>query len=480
MGFDFLDFGFPKSGTDWKSINGKPHLTVSDKGISNGLSHKINNGADFGPDTTLGAMSPNQIGPPYSKTSGIQEYVNYVSTLWQYNPGSSFGIIYLSPSSRYVLNADVVFPNFVYSSPIISTWAVIGAGTNFNTEITLDTGCTYGLDFSNLQPDSGSGANVILNNFTIRALVSGLTSHVNANLPSGSGNNGIYISDMQIAGSSSQGIGVSNFQQVLIDNIVNADMLSSAGYFTFGGAIDTIYMTRQSAFGVINVNNSPYPAPPINLFHFDSLFSDVAIIFNQPVNIVELQGENHNVITYQGAANVKYIKLHNYIYISPTLSSPFFVNTGYQPVVDVDGFFYNIPSGTVPFFDLGSSGVNPIISTVQNVFNIGSGTITMPPTSITLPANPPVSGTVYQNTNPTAIRIKIPVTYSPTSTASATLATGISSTSTVTTSTKVNIPAGLTTADGEILTYDMVVPSGWYYELVATNATIGTAEVQPA
>lgn len=93
-------------------------------------------------------------------------------------------------------------------------------------------------------------------------------------------------------------------------------------------------------------------------------------------------------------------------------------------------------------------------------------------------ANPPVSGTVYLNGNPYDIRLKIPVTYNPTTTAAATLATGISPTSTVTTTTKVSIPAGLTAADGEILTYEMVVPAGWYYELVATNATIGTAEVQ--
>ena len=98
------------------------------------------------------------------------------------------------------------------------------------------------------------------------------------------------------------------------------------------------------------------------------------------------------------------------------------------------------------------------------------------PTSIS--ANPPVSGTVYQNTNPTAIRLKIPVTYSPTSTAAATLATGTSSSSTVTTSTKVSYPAGITT--GIIDTYEMVVPAGQYFELVATNATIGTAEVQAA
>ena len=62
---------------DWVNINGKPYITVSAKGISNGLSTKPNDGADFGPDTTLGATSPNQIGPPYSETVGNQEAINY-------------------------------------------------------------------------------------------------------------------------------------------------------------------------------------------------------------------------------------------------------------------------------------------------------------------------------------------------------------------------------------------------------------------
>ena len=107
--------------------------------------------------------------------------------------------------------------------------------------------------------------------------------------------------------------------------------------------------------------------------------------------------------------------------------------------------------------------------------SIGIGTYSV---NLSIPANPPVSGTTYQNTNLFDIRLKIPITYNPTSTAAATLATGISTSSTVTTSTKVSIPAGVTA--GEILTYEMVVPAGMWYELVATNATIGTVEVQAA
>jgi hypothetical protein len=63
--------------TLWGNIKGKPYITVSAKGIVNGLSDIPNDGADFGPDTMLGATSPNQIGPPYTQTSGIQEAINY-------------------------------------------------------------------------------------------------------------------------------------------------------------------------------------------------------------------------------------------------------------------------------------------------------------------------------------------------------------------------------------------------------------------
>jgi len=59
-------------------IKGKPYITVSPKGIANGLSDIPNDGADFGPDTMLNATDPSQIGSPYTQTSGIQEAINYV------------------------------------------------------------------------------------------------------------------------------------------------------------------------------------------------------------------------------------------------------------------------------------------------------------------------------------------------------------------------------------------------------------------
>ncbi len=62
-----------------KYIRGRGYVTVSAKGLVNGLSNIPNDGADFGPDTTLGATTTGQWGAPYTTTEGRQEAVNYAS-----------------------------------------------------------------------------------------------------------------------------------------------------------------------------------------------------------------------------------------------------------------------------------------------------------------------------------------------------------------------------------------------------------------
>jgi len=102
-------------------IKGKSYVTVSSKGLSNGLSNSINDGADFGPDTLLGATSPNQYGPPYSTTNGIQEAINYVLSL--------------PTGGRIHLNAgDYYFPAYSGSS----SGAVISATIPYNTALILE------------------------------------------------------------------------------------------------------------------------------------------------------------------------------------------------------------------------------------------------------------------------------------------------------------------------------------------------------
>jgi len=64
-----------------------PYITVSSKGISNGLSTIYNDGADFGPDTYLGTTTKNRYGPPYTQTGGIQEALNALPTVTNLSTG---------------------------------------------------------------------------------------------------------------------------------------------------------------------------------------------------------------------------------------------------------------------------------------------------------------------------------------------------------------------------------------------------------
>jgi hypothetical protein len=93
-------------------------VTVSSKGIVNGLSTMANDGADFGPDTLLGSTSPGQYGPPFTQTSGIQEALNYAqSELQMYFPPQ-----FSSPVSPIYYNVKKVklLPGlFNITSPVV-------------------------------------------------------------------------------------------------------------------------------------------------------------------------------------------------------------------------------------------------------------------------------------------------------------------------------------------------------------------------
>jgi len=87
----------------WVALKGKPYITVSAKGISNGKSTILNDGADFGPDTMLGATSKDQYGSPYTQTVGIQEAINYV-----FNQGG--GEIFFNKGTYDFTNSPLVNP----------------------------------------------------------------------------------------------------------------------------------------------------------------------------------------------------------------------------------------------------------------------------------------------------------------------------------------------------------------------------------
>ena len=154
--------------------------------------------------------------------------------------------------------------------------------------------------------------------------------------------------------------------------------------------------------------------------------------------------------------------------------------------------FYNPTSGTVTINQLiirditasglpanealqGSNGVKSVINTwdIEGVYSDNDYVWTnIPYNTPTLSVNPPVSGTVYQNTNPYAIEIDLPVYASTSGTAGyVTVAKGSTDTPTA-------IASQYVSGDTSSSAVDIVrlrVPAGWYYEFTGSGVTFGTA-----
>ena len=104
-----------------------------------------------------------------------------------------------------------------------------------------------------------------------------------------------------------------------------------------------------------------------------------------------------------------------------------------------------------------------------------AGTLVLNYPVLSLPANPPASGTVYQNTNPNDIEIDLPVYATTSGTAGyVTIAKGSSSSSLTTIG---NQYVSGDTSDTSEQIIRLRVPANWYYEFTASGVTFGTASV---
>jgi len=153
-----------------------PYITVSANGISNGLSDILNDGADFGPDTLLNATLPDQYGPPYTQTTGIQEAWNYAFATATGNypeensiaPGGNPNGYWMKPilllDGAFIVNQKV----FLSPSVKIVNPKMIGLGSmstyvywNFNDNCIEIDHTNGNIKWSNIeigymQPDAGS------------------------------------------------------------------------------------------------------------------------------------------------------------------------------------------------------------------------------------------------------------------------------------------------------------------------------------
>ena len=444
------------------TLKGAPYVTVSPVGLAQGFPR--NNNANFGPDT------------PGTTTSGIQEainfvYANAVTVPVAGGPSLLMQTIVLLTGS-FQINAPITIPAPSSGSTYGPNIHVKGAGIqnsilnfNFNTSygITISTDNQYGMFvFEGFSPNSGVGytpggwlqasfygtsnaakANMIIRDVNVypatwasfSMVATGLIELVLENYwdtTNGTGQNGPYLGNTMTLWQ-----GGSCYAQAILDNnyvfkaiavsSLNIEINTGNGTYIFDSCVDVRIATSMGI------------ASPIRFIELSNCI------------ITNFVGASTNTIWAGQAGTITTLKLKNITYSGAT-----------------NGTLVN---SLISVFHLITDGVYNQTST---------GILTLPSAlgfNATIPTNPPVSGTTYQNTLPVEVDIYIPITYNPTASSPA-QATGYISPVTPITGSPVesnNIPAGLTSEAGLIRTMKLTVPPGWYWAVAVSNATIGTA-----
>ena len=455
------------------TLKGAPSVTVSPVGLAQGLPR--NNNANFGPDT------------PGTRTCGIQEAINYVKSL-------AVPPIQLGFSATY--------PFFV---------RLIGNSV-FNVYTTIDDSAGVPLEGNGAQIQAASPFTpiTVINGITIPAAVlTCVSTGINLN---GSdlfsnlvvGTNGIAAVNTTVY--------IRNVQKGVLRNLVLSATFNALQLYSCNGMniySPIIRLANQYGYqdngnanhiygGWISRCNQSGGYAGVLLNGAQQITFDGTVIQYNSVEIA-LSGSCNDIV-FKGVwiedlsttGNSGIITTDTTIKNSVLLDSCYFV--GAIPIlanVDyIDGFTvrdcFRYNSGTATL-TVGNNSSNSIIrggSLPEVTFTLPSPSlitevITYNPKgfSATIPTNPPVSGTTYQNTLPVEVDIYIPITYNPTATSPAQANGYISPVSPITASPVEtnNVPAGLTTEAGLIRTMKLTVPPGWYWAVQVSNATIGTA-----
>jgi len=556
--------------TRWDALKGAPYITVSANGISNGQSTIINDGADFGPDTMLGATSNDQYGPLYTQTAGIQEAINYVRSFAN-SESAYLPEIYLIQGEYLVhqpiylkytstnLPAEVV--NSTTNGSAVSAPCLVGLG-NVNGQanytptgvvikaasdfpkgeylyaLLLPTSAWYSgatnpqwvggkldniiFDCDNLaagidlmQFGNGTASRLSIRNPTVPNPVitqapdsAGQFLQTGAFVYGQTDDSGEFtsLSDIQIRGSSFED-GFVIYNNGGGGQIIGKNLWQAGGAQRYG-----FYLDCLDQFPIILINcetdsnggwTGSIPSIGPNSTGYYIAGGMVKIINNN--TFVGIQG-NYPYIFNAGSLVIDggYFRAVGNQYVIITLN--------YTTVVNNASIEYNSSNNGVFQAQHGEINAN-LITSFKNITYIddNSGTPIYPQYSInwasgypwesvihidpffdnraryfggfppSLLANPPVSGTVYQNQNPTKIKILLPA-YATTSGTSGNVAVAMgynesgTSPPTIPTLFTKYINGATSSTQTELITID--VPAGWYYSFTGADVTFGTAIVE--
>ena len=432
-----------------------PEIVVSAKGVANGLSEEYNDGWDFGPDS----YSPTSTSAiPYTQTSGVTEAINYALATGEVLgvhlhtiPIRIIGNIVLKASSTFtspysVNNLEIYMDGDVGGNTICE----FNSGYAWTFDPTAFASTTFIFHSVNAAPGSGYTPAGFFYLDTPNTAVTWISYYLQ--LFSGWTESGMYLNGFYSAYFyENQLASISSPTQNSI-YLLNGKDVGFFGGSNYGNAVSTVH----------------------NLFSYSSTFlagnsgiSDVtisAVFVGGSVYIDRLSG------TFGVVAIVA---------VKSAGAAPFCALSGSTTMKSfiVDGFYENNGTTTINFELINNPSSESLsidniqvrgIATDDGVLEIG---YTLTPS---LPANPPVSGTVYQNTNPYGIEIDLPVYATTSATAGyVTVAKGTTDTPTAIGSQYVSGD----TSDTSEQIIRLRVPAGWYYEFTASGVTFGTASV---
>ena len=467
---------------------GVPEITLSSRGVANGLSTEYNDGYDFGPDS----YNPNSTASiPYTQTVGIMEAIDSLPT------------VYSAYTKRYVHKGKILLTSAsVYSgtSPIVvgddDQIEIIGtiapAGSNYSpsSDYTMCTTINMESDQGNFvlydyatSVSSNHGGVLTLDNlyfYSKTQITNPLKSAYTLSLNT-SWLDTIHIGYIAVY----DGSGGLNGAMIIASN--GSDTIIDAKHIKVAGT------TNQVGIVYIGVNNFKFDLLDITGLEFASSPTSssttnaglyIAVGGQAIIGSLHLF-ENFNsfllVSNLGESINSLYIANLFLEMTAPSTSNPYSLSLGTRSMfytsvlvekISIGSTFnpWTTDTGTVNIllaeFDTSSYHFGSIKILDPTVFNTVSPSIS---------ANPPASGTAYQNTLPYDIEIVLPVYATTSGTAGyVTVAKGSSSSSLTTIGNQfVNGSTSSTSVD----IIRLRVPAGWYYEFTASGVTFGTASV---
>ena len=464
-----------------------PNIIVSAKGVANGLSEEYNDGWDFGPDSYNPSITS---GVPLTQTCGIQEAISYAVvngvkiklSAGVFNVTAPF-VEFDTTNSRYgLINVMPITATQVIAVDIEGVGSFASGGSS-------ETVNTNNITVINILTPAMAGTSVYQQVFYVSTPNDGYTFPIFKNIaliqPAPCNIGGYFDAHTALANSIADGLwtGPTNADMNFFSGVASTNTHATA--YNFNGQEGNV-----CKIGVITAQQM-YSAFGGNLAHVSilqlvvqSCIHGIDMTANMPygmsISEFDVQGTTYPI--YQTSI------LNGSLFIGTWFEEDYTGVSGITPAFETlyeiyaTGGHLSIFIGQVQIH----RNTNTIIASLQvtgTLANLAVGVLTNQNSTVAsqsaktylspaIPTNPPVSGTVYQNTNLYDIEIDLPVYATTAGTAGyVTLAKGSTSTPAAIGNQYVNGATSSTSVD--ILR--LRVPAGWYFSFTASGVTIGTA-----